>query len=127
MKMANSFKAGKLIVSLLTASGVTCSAFLSQLAMAAPLSFDCFDRRTGQLVLKSVMDVSNENIGCEYAGGRSVDYVPVAETYPVYRRAPGGVVGSHHRRVSDGSGGASFLGGMMGGILGGAIGGSIRK
>ena len=73
------------------------------------------------------MDVSNDRLGCEYAGTAASYYPPRAETYPIYQRTPGGVSSRPHHRVSENSAAAGFVGGMMGGILGGAIGGSLRK
>jgi len=111
----------------LTASFLAFPVSLFQHASAAPLSFDCFDRRTGDLIIKSAMDVSNDRLDCEYAGAAAAYHPPRPEAYPIYQPTPSGVSSRAHRRVSENSAAAGFVGGMMGGILGGAIGGSLRK
>jgi hypothetical protein len=46
-------------------------------AKAAPLIFDCYSRSTSDLLMKSALDLSNENLACVQNGvGAQVSYVP---------------------------------------------------
>ena len=48
-------------------------------AKAAPLIFDCYSRSTSDLLMKSALDLSNENLACVQNGvGGQVSYVPAA-------------------------------------------------
>ena len=87
-------------------------------ANAAPLIFDCYSRSTSDLLMKSALDLSNENLACVQAGAMPVAYQPVA-TQPIYGTpAPAPAPAP--------SAGASFFGSMLGGALGGVIGNAIN-
>jgi len=83
-------------------------------AKAAPLIFDCYSRSTSDLLMKSALDLSNDNLACLQAGATPVAYQPVV-TQPVYvTPAPAP------------SAGESFVGSVIGGALGGVIGNAIN-
>ena len=87
-------------------------------ANAAPLIFDCYSRSTSDLLMKSALDLSNENLACLQTGATPISYQPVA-TQPVYvTPSPAPAPGA--------SAGDSFFGSVIGGALGGVIGNAIN-
>ena len=84
-------------------------------ANAAPLLFDCYSRSTSDLLMKSALDLSNDNLACvQTTAAMPVSYQPVV-TQPVYvTPAPAP------------SAGESFFGSVIGGALGGVIGNVIN-
>jgi hypothetical protein len=97
----------------LTAAG---AALPGSEANAAPLIFDCYSRSTSDLLMKSALDLSNDNLACVQAGIAGVVVSPVA-TQPV-------VVAPATAPAA--SAGESFLGSVIGGALGGLIGNIIQ-
>jgi hypothetical protein len=86
-------------------------------AKAAPLIFDCYSRSTSDLLMKSALDLSNENLACVQNGvGAQVSYVPTAPQQVYVTPAPS----------PSPSGGESFFGSMLGGAIGGVIGNAIN-
>ena len=79
-------------------------------ANAAPLIFDCYSRSTSDLLMKSALDLSNDNLACIQTAA-----APVAVVQPV-AVAPAPAAAS----------GESFLGSVIGGALGGLIGNAIN-
>jgi hypothetical protein len=79
-------------------------------ANAAPLIFDCYSRSTSDLLMKSALDLSNDNLACIQTAA-----APVAVVQPVaVAPAPAAPTGE------------SFLGSVIGGALGGLIGNAIN-
>ncbi|MBD1193123.1 hypothetical protein [Vulcanococcus sp. Clear-D1] len=86
-------------------------------AKAAPLIFDCYSRSTSDLLVKSALDLSNENLACVQNGvGTPVSYVPAAPQQVYVTPAPAPAP----------SAGSSFFGSMLGGAIGGVIGNAIN-
>ncbi|MEY3544656.1 MAG: hypothetical protein RLZZ247_813 [Cyanobacteriota bacterium] len=86
-------------------------------AKAAPLIFDCYSRSTSDLLMKSALDLSNENLACVQNGaGAQVSYVPAAPQQVYVAPAPAPAP----------SAGGSFFGSMLGGAIGGVIGNAIN-
>ena len=88
-------------------------------AKAAPLVFDCYSRSTSDLLMKSALDLSNENLACVQNGvGAQVSYVPAAPQQVYVTPAPAPAPAP--------SAGASFFGSMLGGAIGGVLGNAIN-
>ncbi|MBD1193124.1 hypothetical protein [Vulcanococcus sp. Clear-D1] len=86
-------------------------------AKAAPLIFDCYSRSTSDLLMKSALDLSNENLACVQNGvGAQVSYVPAAPQQVYVTPAPAPAP----------SAGESFFGSMLGGAIGGVLGNAIN-
>ncbi|WP_438983571.1 hypothetical protein [Vulcanococcus sp.] len=87
-------------------------------AKAAPLIFDCYSRSTSDLLMKSALDLSNENLACVQNGmGAQVSYMPAAPQQVYVAPAPAPAPAT--------STGESFFGSMLGGAIGGVIGNAI--
>ena len=88
-------------------------------AKAAPLIFDCYSRSTSDLLMKSALDLSNENLACVQTGvGTHVSYVPAAPQQVYVAPAPAPAPAP--------SAGESFFGSMLGGAIGGVLGNAIN-
>jgi hypothetical protein len=88
-------------------------------AKAAPLIFDCYSRSTSDLLMKSALDLSNENLACVQNGvGAQVSYVPAAPQQVYVTPAPAPAPGP--------SASESFFGSMLGGAIGGVLGNAIN-
>lgn len=87
-------------------------------AVAAPLVFDCYSRSTSDLLMKSALDLSNDNLACLQAGAVAAPYQPVA-TQPIY-------VAPAQAQAPAPSAGESFFGSVLGGAIGGVIGNAIN-
>ena len=82
-------------------------------AKAAPLTFDCYSRSTSDLLMKSALDLSNENLACvQNSVGAQVSYVQAVPEQVSVTPAP--------------SAGESFFGSVLGGAIGGVIGNAIN-
>jgi hypothetical protein len=88
-------------------------------AKAAPLIFDCYSRSTSDLLMKSALDLSNENLACVQNGvGAQVSYVPAAPQQVYVAPAPAPAPAP--------SAGESFFGSMLGSAIGGVLGNAIN-
>jgi len=87
-------------------------------ANAAPLIFDCYSRSTSDLLMKSALDLSNENLACLQNGTAQVSYQPVAPQTVYVQPAPAPAPAP--------STGESFFGSVLGGAIGGVIGNAIN-
>ena len=88
-------------------------------AKAAPLVFDCYSRSTSDLLMKSALDLSNENLACVQNGaGAQMSYVPTAPQQVYVTPAPAPATAP--------SVGESFFGSMLGGAIGGVLGNAIN-
>ena len=88
-------------------------------AEAAPLIFDCYSRSTSDLLMKSALDLSNENLACVQNGvGAQVSYVPAIPEQVYVAPAPAPATAP--------SVGESFFGSMLGGAIGGVLGNAIN-
>ena len=84
-------------------------------AKAAPLIFDCYSRSTSDLLMKSALDLSNDNLACLQNGvGAQVSYTPAAPQQVYVTPAPAS------------SAGETFFGSVLGGAIGGVIGNAIN-
>lgn len=92
------------------------TAMASSDAHAAPLIFDCYSRSTSDLLVKSALDLSNDNLACVQAGAAQVSYMPPAPQQVYVTPAPAPAP----------SAGSSFFGSMLGGAIGGVIGNAIN-
>ena len=87
-------------------------------AKAAPLIFDCYSRSTSDLLMKSALDLSNDNLACVQTAtlGLSLS-LQATEPQIIYGApvpAPAPSVGS------------SFIGSVIGGAIGGVLGNAIN-
>ena len=87
-------------------------------ANAAPLIFDCYSRSTSDLLMKSALDLSNENLACLQNGTTQVSYQPATPQTVYVQPAPAPAPAP--------STGESFFGSVLGGALGGVIGNAIN-
>ena len=88
-------------------------------AKAAPLIFDCYSRSTSDLLMKSALDLSNDNLACVHSGvGAQVSYVPAAPQQVYVTPAPAPAPAP--------SAGESFFGSVIGGAIGGVLGSAIN-
>ena len=87
-------------------------------AKAAPLIFDCYSRSTSDLLMKSALDLSNENLACVQAAAMPIAYQAVA-SQPVY-------VSPAPAPAPAPSSGESFFGSMLDGAIGGVLGNAIN-
>ena len=88
-------------------------------AKAAPLIFDCYSRSTSDLLMKSALDLSNDNLACVHNGvGAQVSYVPAAPQQVYVTPAPAPAPAP--------SAGESFFGSVIGGAIGGVLGSAIN-
>jgi len=85
-------------------------------AQAAPLVFDCYSRSTSDLLMKSALDLSNQNLACVLNGTAQLSYQPVAPQPVVVQPVPAPARGT----------GESFLGSVIGGALGSVIGNALN-
>jgi len=88
-------------------------------AKAAPLIFDCYNRSTSDLLMKSALDLSNENLSCVQNGmSAQVSYMPAAPQQVYVAPAPAPAPAP--------STGESFFGSMIGGAIGSVLGNAIN-
>ena len=88
-------------------------------AQAASLDYDCFSRQTGELLVKSVIDMTSLDLACLASAEAMVQGQHNPNLNVVYTTQPAPVQSS--------SSGEAFLGGIVGGILGGVIEGSMNR
>ena len=90
-------------------------------AQAASLDYDCFSRQTGELLVKSAIDMTSLDLTCLASAEAMVQgqHNPNLNLNVVYTTQPAPAQTS--------SSGEAFLGGIVGGILGGVINGSINR
>jgi len=88
-------------------------------AQAASLDYDCFSRQTGELLVKSAIDMTSLDLACLASAEAMVQGQHNPNLNVVYTTQPAPVQSS--------SSGEAFLGGIVGGILGGVIEGSMNR
>ena len=88
-------------------------------AQAASLDYDCFSRQTGELLVKSAIDMTSLDLACLASAEAMVQGQHNPNLNVVYTTQPAPVQSS--------SSGEAFLGGVVGGILGGVIEGSMNR
>ncbi|UPH90041.1 hypothetical protein [Synechococcus sp. NB0720_010] len=88
-------------------------------AQAASLDYDCFSRQTGELLIKSAIDMTSLDLACLASAEAMVQGQHNPNLNVVYTTQPVPVQSS--------SSGEAFLGGVVGGILGGVIEGSMNR
>ena len=88
-------------------------------AQAASLDYDCFSRQTGELLVKSAIDMTSLDLACLASAEAMVQGQHYPNLNVVYTTQPAPVQSS--------SSGEAFLGGIVGGILGGVIEGSMNR
>ncbi len=88
-------------------------------AQAASLDYDCFFRQTGELLVKSAIDMTSLDLACLASAEAMVQGQHNPNLNVVYTTQPAPVQSS--------SSGEAFLGGVVGGILGGVIEGSMNR
>ena len=88
-------------------------------AQAASLDYDCFSRQTGELLVKSAIDMTSVDLACLASAEAMVQGQHNPNLNVVYTTQPAPVQSS--------SSGEAFLGGVVGGILGGVIEGSMNR
>ena len=88
-------------------------------AQAASLDYDCFSRQTGELLVKSAVDMTSLDLACLASAEAMVQGQHNPNLNVVYTTQPAPVQSS--------SSGEAFLGGVVGGILGGVIEGSMNR
>lgn len=88
-------------------------------AQAASLDYDCFSRQTGELLVKSAIDMTSLDLACLASAEAMVQgqHNPNLNVVSTTQPAP----------VQSSSSGEAFLGGVVGGILGGVIEGSMNR
>jgi len=86
-------------------------------AQAASLDYDCFSRQTGELLVKSAIDMTSLDLAC----------LASAEAMVQGQQNPNlNVVYTQPAPAQTSPSGEAFLGGVLGGILGGVIEGSMN-
>ena len=88
-------------------------------AQAASLDYDCFSRQSGELLVKSAIDMTSLDLACLASAEAMVQGQHNPNLNVVYTTQPAPVQSS--------SSGEAFLGGVVGGILGGVIEGSMNR
>lgn len=88
-------------------------------AQAASLDYDCFSRQTGELLVKSAIDMTSLDLACLASAEAMVQGQHNPNLNVVYTTQPAPAQTS--------SSGEAFLGGVVGGILGGVIEGSMNR
>ena len=83
-------------------------------AQAAPLVFDCYSRSTSDLLMKSALDLSNQNLACVLNGTAQLSYQPAAPQAVVVQPVPAPATGE------------TFFGSVIGGALGSVIGNALN-
>ena len=87
-------------------------------AQAASLDYDCFSRQTGELLVKSAIDMTSLDLACLASAEAMVQGQQNPNLNVVYTTQPAPAQTS--------SSGEAFLGGVLGGILGGVIEGAMN-
>ena len=88
-------------------------------AQAASLDYDCFSRQTGELLVKSAIDMTSLDLACLASAEAMIQGQQNPNLNVVYTTQPAPAQTS--------SSGEAFLGGVVGGILGGVIEGSMNR
>ena len=86
-------------------------------AQASSLDYDCFSRQTGELLVKSAIDMTSLDLACLASAEAMVQGQQNSNLNVVYTQPP---------PAQTSSSGEAFLGGVLDGILGGVIEGSMN-